>query len=252
MKLRLKILSGFLALALMLFLAGIWSIYELNTIGASAHKFLIDNYQSINAADTMIEALEREDSAVLLLTLGKWDEGRTLLNSADALFLSGFSVASNNLTIPGEKAYIDSIEQKYDTYKGLWEKPIVSTPKEGNLEWYFEGIHQAFLDVKSAVKDLRAINNDAMYETATGVKDRANRAIMPGIIAMIAALVFSLLFSFFVNYYVVNPILRITKGLRDFVEKHHPFQVEIESNDEIKELGDLVMTLSHIFGQRQL
>ncbi len=243
MGLRLKILSGFLALALMLFLAGIWSIYELSAIGESGQKLLRENYRSIQAAKMMLESLEREDSAILLLLLGKWQEGRTILNAADSSFSAALQMARSNLTIPGEQAYTDSIAQRYRLYKSLWEKPIVSTYKEGNLDWYFGEVHRAFLEAKAAVNALMEVNSSAMYKTATEVRERANRAITPGIIAMIAALVFSLLFNFFVNYYVVSPVIRIARGIEQFLEEHRPFDVEVESNDELKELGNLVMTL---------
>ena len=72
MRLRLKILSGFLILAFMLSIAGIWSIYELQSIGTSVQQLLEDNYKSIDASKIMLEALEREDSGILLLLSGKW------------------------------------------------------------------------------------------------------------------------------------------------------------------------------------
>ena len=99
MGIRFKILLGFLTLAVMLFIAGVWSIYELNSIGSSVPKLLDENYRSIHAAKKMIEALEREDSAVLLLLLGRWDEGRFLLNTADSLCIKNFDVAYTNITI---------------------------------------------------------------------------------------------------------------------------------------------------------
>jgi len=69
MGLRTKILSEFLILTTMLLIARIWSIYELTRVGTSVQRLLDDNYKSINAANMMIEALERKDSAVLLSSI---------------------------------------------------------------------------------------------------------------------------------------------------------------------------------------
>ena len=66
MKLRMKIMSGFLILVIMLALAGIFSIYELTTISSSVQSLLDDNYKSIIAAKKMIEALERHPSAAVV------------------------------------------------------------------------------------------------------------------------------------------------------------------------------------------
>jgi len=216
MSLRFKILSGFLILALMLAIAGIWSIYELKSVGTFVQELLDENYRSINAAEMMVEALEREDSAILLLLLGKWEEGRKIIDSADDLFERGYQIAENNLTIPSERDFVERIRQRYTVYKNMWGKPIVGTDKEGNLDWYFRGLHAQFLDVKSAVNELKELNEDTLYRTASDLKSRANRAVMPGIVAVISALVFSLIFNYFVNHYMVDPINRMAHGIEDF------------------------------------
>ena len=243
MTLRIKILSGFLILAVMLFVAGIMSIFELSSIGASVQKLLDDNYKSISAAKNMVEALEREDSAILLLLSGKWNEGRSTIETADRLFNDGFEIAKNNVTIPGEKEYVDKIELNYDAYRSLWIKPIVGTQHEGDLSWYFKKVHKAFQDVKKSVEKLMAVNNRAMYKTASDLENRAHRAIMPGIVAMLSALIFVIIFNFFVNYYIVSPLINLTKGIRAFIATGKPFDVKIETKDELLELVSSIKEL---------
>ncbi len=243
MGLRFKILLGFLTLAIMLFIAGIWSIYELNSIGASIPKMLDENYQSIHAAKKMIEALEREDSAILLLLLGKWDEGRSILDAADSLFNNSYRSAYANITIPGEQIHLETIKSRYQNFKNLWQRPIVGTKKEGSIEWYFQNTHNSFLAVRSSLEDLIDLNDKTMYRMASILENRSNRAIMPGIIAVLSAFVFTLIFNFLVNYYVVGPIIKITARIKKFKENRTPFDVTIETKDELfylaNEIGDL-------------
>ncbi|MFO7838725.1 MAG: MCP four helix bundle domain-containing protein [Desulfosalsimonadaceae bacterium] len=244
MKIRTKIMLGFLILALMLVVAGAFSIYELTTIGSSVQKLLDDNYRSITAAKKMTGALEREDSGILLLLSGKWKQGRETITVADANFQKAFETAESNLTIQGEKGYVDKIRTLYKKYKGLWNRPIVGTQYEGNLNWYFEDVHSAFKDVKTAVQELMAINDKAMYETASNLKNRAHRAVMPGIVAILSALVFTLIFNFFVNIYIVNPILSINRSINDFMTKEEPVLIDMDTNDELSELADSVSQLA--------
>ena len=243
MGIRIKVLSGFLILACMLFLAGGWSIYELTKIGTSVQALLDDNYRSINATRIMIEALEREDSAVLLLQSGNWDEGREIITSADLSFQEGFGIASRNITIPGEKGYVDKIEAAYKDYKNLWIKPIVGTSSEKNLDWYFREAHPKFQQVKSDVEGLMTLNDEVMYKTASDLKNRAYRAVMPGVVAILSALVFSFVFSYFVNYYLVGPIIRITTGIQNLLDHGKSFNVKIETEDEMKSLADAIQKL---------
>lgn len=243
MGLRIKILSGFLVLSLLLLIAGLWSIYELNSISSSFKNSLDENYQSIRVAKRMKEALEREDSGILLLLLGKWEGGRSILHSADSLFEQELEFAYTNITIPGEKKHLESIKSKYSYYKSLWERPIVDTGKERNMEWYFQKMHSSFLAVKEPINDLITINNKMMYETAAELQNRSNRTILPGIVAVLSALVFTFIFNYLVNYYLVSPLIRITDQIRKFREKRIPFNVTIETKDEIFYLADTIQNL---------
>jgi len=244
MKIRTKIMMGFLILALMLIIAGAYSIYELTTLSASVQHLLDDNYKSIHAAKQMIESLEREDSGILLLLLGKWKEGRNTINDADKNFMKALDIAKNNLTITGEKDIIDAISSNYLTYRKHWDQPIVDTEYEGNLKWYFEQIHRDFIAVKTTVQNLMAINDQTMYKTASMLKNRAHRAVMPGIIAIAAALVFTLIFNFFVNLYIVNPILTIISSAKNFLQTGKPIKLKIHTNDEINDLANSVINLT--------
>ena len=243
MGLRAKILSGFMILTMMLVVVGIWSIYELTRVGTSVQRFLDENYKSINAGKMMIEALEREDSAVLLLLSSEWKEGRSILTSGDELFQKGFAIAQNNVTIPGEGVYVGEIEAKYKAYKNLWVKPIVDTSKEGNLAWYFQEVHQAFQGVKLSVGKLVTLNDQTMYQTASELKGRAHRAVMPGIVAILAALIFTALFNFFTNHYVISPIITTTRAVQDFMETGQLPDIQVETHDELLDLVSSVQQL---------
>lgn len=243
MRLRTKILLGFLFPALMLLVAGAWSIYELNSVGASVQKLLDDNYRSINAGRSMLEALEQQDSAILLLLLGKWDQGRRLITPADSLFEAGFQAALHNLTVPGERNCLDSVRVHYDAYKNLWLRPIVGTQKERNLDWYFTEVHTRFQQTKNSINHLIHLNDQVMYQTASDLKEKSKRTIMPGVVAILSALVFTFIFSYFVNYYVLNPIFRIIKGIQAHLESRRPFNVEVETRDELADLTSAIRTL---------
>lgn len=252
MKLRFKVLTGFLVLALMLSVAGVWSIVELQSISAGVQDILDENYKSIVSAKTMLEALEREDSGLLLLMLGRWEEGRSIIAAADSQFNAGFNIAAHNLTIPGEAAYVEAIETSYRAYKEIWERPIVDTQREGNLNWYFESVHRAFLAVKAAVNDLMTLNDGAMFATSSALRNQANRAIMPGIVAIAAALVFSAMFSYFVNLYMVRPIVRITEGIQRSVRGRTGFDVQVDTHDELADLAESIRTLAGRVDKRDL
>jgi hypothetical protein len=244
MKLRIKILTGFSILAFMLLISGLWSIHEMNSISSSTKKILDENYQSIYAAKEMKEALEREDSGILLLLLGKEKEGKTIINTADSLFEERLKFTYTNITIPGEQIHLDSIQSKYHFYKNLWVRQVTDTSEENNLELYFQKIHQSFLTVKEAINDLIDLNDKLMYQTSFEIENRSERAIIPGIIAILSALIFTFIFNYLVSYFMVSSIRKITEGINNFKENRTPFDVKIEkTKDEIYYLADAIRNL---------
>lgn len=243
MGIRLKILSGFLTLAVMLFLAGIWSVYELNHVGLSVQGLLEENYRSINAAEAMIEAVEREDSGLLLMLGGKKKEGRSILEKGDSQFREALSTAAHNVTIPGEQEYVEEIRRAYSVYqerlKTAWTAPEFGK----DAQWYIEQVHPAFGGVKEAVSGLIVLNDRIMYKTASDLKARAQRAVMPGVVAIVSALIFSLVFNYFVNYYLVSPMLRVTHAIQDYLKIGKPVEIHVESRDELGALADAIREL---------
>ena len=230
-------------LAFMLAVASSWSIYELNAVGSSVQKILDENYQSIYAAKEMKEALERQDSGILLLLLGKWQQGRAILASADSIFEAKVQFAEANITIPGEQQHLHTIRHRYSAFKKLWERPIVDTEREGNLDWYSRDVHRAFLSLKESINALIALNDKMMYQTASNLENRTHRDIMPDIVAVIAALVFSFIFAYLIHYYIVSPIIEITHRINKFKDKRTPYDVEIETKDEILHLSEAIQHL---------
>jgi HAMP domain-containing protein len=236
-----KILSGFLILVVMLAVAGVYSIYELTSISASVQNLLDDNYKSIDAAKGMIEALEREDSGLLLVISGEDLKGNEMLQRADSAFLAALEAANKHLTVQDETRVIGEIERTYESYKTLWSDAGKS---DYDMEWYFEYGHTAFLSVKAPLNELIALNDATMYGTASNLKNRIHRIIMPGIVAVVSALVFALVFNFFINHYFISPLISITKAVQKSLRTRNFANIEIETNDELKDLASAVNDLS--------
>ncbi|MFO7977276.1 MAG: MCP four helix bundle domain-containing protein [Bacteroidales bacterium] len=242
-KLKYKIFASFMLLVALLAVAGAISILEFNRLSQSVHGLIDDNYKSIEASKTMLDALEREDSAILLLMLGERTEGRSILQSADQSFLRALEVARNNLTEDNEARYIEAIEEQYALYKVQWKNPIVDTEKQNNISWYKNQVHVAFSDTKSAINALMALNQMTMYQQAADVRERSQRAMMPGIISILSALVFSLLLNFFISRYFVKPITDLSKAVNNLHEGDMELRSNIKSNDEIKGLERAINNL---------
>lgn len=245
MGLKFKILSGFGILAFMLLIAGTWSIIELKHVGETVTEIMDENYKSISAAKSMKEALEREDSAILLLLLGKKVDAVNILNSADSLFENSYQIAKANVTLEGETQIVDSINILYSKFSTGWESLLQEYDiNDSDIDLYMNNLHKSFLSVRNTADKLIDLNDREMYKSSKETESRSRRAVMPGIIAIISAIVFTLLFNYFVNKYMINPIIEITDRINKFTTKRIPFDYHLDSRDEISKLADSVTILA--------
>jgi len=235
-KLRHKIFIGILLLAILLAASGSMVLYQFLILNSTVNQLIEDNYKTIYACQNMLDALEREDSGILLLSLGNWEEGRHIIRSADSTFNASFSISANNLTEENEDQYVKKVKENYTAFKKKWEKPIVNTSKQGNLEWYIDEINGDFLKTKESVYSLMVLNQKSMYEEASLLKERAYRAIMPGIVSVVAVILFAFLFNFFLFKSFIKPLNSLTETTRKYTPNQPKFQSNIKADDEFKEL----------------
>lgn len=250
MKLRSKIISGFIIINLMLIIAGAWSIYELNLMGNKVGTLLEHNYEKLNASKAMKEALEREDSALLLLLMDNKSEGKAILTKGDSLFsakISQIADESNDQEVKIKK----NIEMEYLKFKETWGNVDKISQRENKLDLYFEQIYSSFLETSLAVDKSIKYQETKIYNSSKEMEQRSRRAIMPGIVAIISAVIFTILFNFFVNQYIVTPVIEITRRIKKFLRDHIPFDYHISTKDEIANLIDEINILcSHVDSER--
>jgi hypothetical protein len=76
------------------------------------------------------------------------------------------------------------------------------------------------------------------------LKTRARRTIMPGVVAIISALIFTAVFNFFINLYFVSPILKLSAGIRNFIQTGDRSALHVDCSGEIADLAAAVEELS--------
>jgi NtrC-family two-component system sensor histidine kinase KinB len=94
-----------------------WAVANLVSLGQASNAILRENYRSILAAENMVDALERQDSAILLLFMGDTAKGIAQFRENEAVFLQWLTRAKDNITIQGEAELVQAIETDYATYR---------------------------------------------------------------------------------------------------------------------------------------
>jgi len=180
MKLRAKILGGYGILLVLMIVVWGGAVVNLHQLGKAGEAILRENFASILAAENMINRIERQDSAILLLLLGYEEEGQSQFRTNEMEFVQWLGRARDNITIEGEARIIETIDNGYHdylaTYVGI-SRLYPSSSREAG-EFYHETMLPVFQQVRDACLALRELNQKAMVDTSARAQRISRRSIL--------------------------------------------------------------------------
>jgi two-component system, NtrC family, sensor histidine kinase KinB len=251
MNLKKKILLGYGVVFFFLGLVVAWAVGNLIFLGAATDAILKENYRSILAAENMVAALERQDSAVLFTILGERDKGLALIREQESDFLQWMARAKDNVTIPGEHDLIRNIEKRFAEYRTLifesTSVPEVAAPgKLRPKEHYFTSIFPLFSEIRETCIQLRQLNESTMYSASIRANTIASRAIYSTIAVASSALILAMIFSLVLSARITNPVKELMEASRKIADGNYSVQVPVKTRDE---LGLLAIEFNKMSGQ---
>jgi len=191
MRLRTRILFGYWYLVILLIISAVGAALGFHRLGDNIGRVLTENFDSIHASISMTESLERQDSAVLAVLLGK-DGAREQLESSETTFSEALARARSNITIKEEVEVIDDIERRFAAFTAARDE-LLDAPPEYPLRAYEDETFPRFEEVKGRVLDLLELNYQAMVEADRHAQSTALRRASTLALLVLVAL-FSLAF----------------------------------------------------------
>lgn len=238
LSLRTKILAGY-GLALVLLIAVLVLGYvNLNRLGLASESILRENYRSIRAAEQMIDAVERQDSGVLIYLLGRRDSGLVQYRRGQSRFQRWLARAQDNVTIDGEREVLARIDSAYTAYTVAFTELIeggAAAPPDSVA--YSSEIAPRFRAVREALVELRRLNQETMFAASARAERIADRAkwslgVAGGLVVLIG-----LAFSTVLSRRITRPLNRLTEAAASIAEGNYDVEVDEERSDELGELA---------------
>ncbi|MFW6281113.1 MAG: MCP four helix bundle domain-containing protein, partial [Halanaerobium sp.] len=196
-----KMLLGFAVMIIII--AGVvgWSIYNFETLSSAINDIMVENYRSITASDAMVEAIERQDSALLLLIRAPEDRGQKIFRRNEKEFYSWLARAEDNITIEGEGEILSSINDNYiefiSSFDNFYNAAAGTNETGERWEIYNDELQSKFTEIKGDIRELREINRQEMVDAQQNADSRANQAIIYTIGLALLVIIFSLVFAFY-------------------------------------------------------
>jgi two-component system, NtrC family, sensor histidine kinase KinB len=232
---RKKILLGYGASLLLIIVVLSWAVFMILRLGRASESILRENYQSILAAENMIDAVERQDSATLLILLGYEQQGISEFRENETLFLQWLGRAKDNITIPGEKDIIDNLEKGYTRYLSeisnlqllFHSKPAQATNA------YHEVILPLFRSIRDTCIKLRDLNHETMYATSNRANNISVKAVLSISLIGAVSVIIVIVFSLFLSHLISRPVTELKEAALQVGQGNYDVQVPVRGEDEL-------------------
>jgi two-component system, NtrC family, sensor histidine kinase KinB len=238
--LRLKILLGYILLTGITVLVAGWAIFHFVRLGTALDDILLENYRSVVAAEHMMDALERQDSAQLLLLFGLEDQAGDIFLENERTFYSWLTRAEENITIEMETPLLERIASGYKDYlHSYYEMRLLlrSGDTQGVSDYYLNESYPLFQEIKQDSRQLLEINQAAMIAGNDRAKLATRQAVASTAGVSVVALLLGLLFGFNLVRVILKPVNQLTKSVRLVRDGRLDEIEEIRAEDEIGELA---------------
>lgn len=235
-----KISLVYLYLVLMIAVVGAVSVINLYKLSGAIDGLMIANYKSINAVNNMLEAVERQDSAVLIYINVDTQKGIDIFSENNIVFTKWLNVEIYNITEPGEEELANSTNLLYSDYvKSFLQLQEIRNSQgiEKSVDLYNSTIMPRFLRLKQEMKALSLINEKAMFNGKTQATKNAKHSMY----VIVAITTFAILGGFFAALFFTNrflmPIYSLTQTIKLVKAGNLNQHANIISKDEFGELA---------------
>ncbi|MBN1293860.1 MAG: HAMP domain-containing protein [Candidatus Latescibacteria bacterium] len=248
--LKKKIFAGYgIVLILLLVVLG-WSLVHISRLGRASDAILSENYKSILAAENMINALERQDSAILFLLHGKVEESVKQYRNNEMIFMEWFGRAKDNITIAGEDSIIYQIENEYKNY--LVQFMILKDAYENEKATITELMEvlygklqiTTFHALYNSCINLRELNQATMFKASDNAARLARHAMISMTLIGLLTIAVGVGFSLFLANFITQPIRQLIVGTHEIAEGNYTVNIPKRSTDEFGLLADDFNTMT--------
>ena len=176
MTLRRQIIAGFAVVALPVILLALVAYGVIGTLGGAVDAVLQENERSLEAAAEMEGALERMDSAALLVLLGQREEANGISLAARPRFLNALQVAEGNLTIDGEGEVVERAQTAFTELERGFVGMLQAEESDDARRAYANAFTSAFETARASVDELERLNRETAQSSARDAQVTAQRA----------------------------------------------------------------------------
>ncbi|HEY4002293.1 MAG TPA: ATP-binding protein [Candidatus Xenobia bacterium] len=225
-------LSHFLLIVLMMVMMGA-GVGVVTHLGWAIDRLVRDNYDSVEAAQQMDDALESQQEAALLMLLGDTEQARQQYQANWDRFRTAYQIEANNITEPHEQEATDDILNGSNQYRHDMQA-FMAHPDAAVLKQLEPEYHK----LKLAVGAVRAINQDAMRNGDRQARSEAGLAALAGVCAAVCCIGLSVWLALRSINHSLLPLNTLVRQAEEIGAGHWNHRIELYRSDEIGALAE--------------
>jgi PAS domain S-box-containing protein len=227
---------GLALIAALVGATGLWNLYRLEK---SVNNLMTKNYDSIDAVSHMMEAVERQDSGMLVLMDIDRQSGIDTFVNYNRIFLSNFDFEKGNITENGEAEAVDMLQKDYSDYSKMifTLQDKLSESDTAAHTYYSDTVEPLFIKIKADCWDIININRDAMFAGKQATTDSARQSMLTLLVLSLAAIVLGYVISRYFILRFLRPLRDLSESIARVREGDLYQQVSIRANDETGKLA---------------
>ena len=238
-----KVLLGCIVMAVILFFSSLISVFEFTRMNRYVSGVIADNIRSINAARELLSVSEQYNVDLMNgLVLDNAEHPQDMSLFREEELVASFENLSRSFVTPEERAAADSVLYAYSAYMQvvaeadqMWENEYTE-----RQHWFFNRLQPVYLKFRGYMMQLTSVCQDALIASSQDIREGTYRSLMPGLVSVLVGLIMVLLFNYFLNYYLINPLLKVTGGIKGYRYHGRGYDVKLDSDDELLELNEAV------------
>ena len=261
---RKRVLVSFLSVVVLLFFAGLVSLFELRRVSSDTEEILRASERNLGLAKDMLDAAARQNKAVVHSIVFRQRDYDTVLMGSIAEMARTLEVVRREAV---EQAYLDTLSASAMNVQRLTQEFLrlqaqrVASEASGRLElrggedslsmksvemdfdgarWDAEAYSKAYDKLTGSIKNYMISTQSSLAPRTEQLKRNAYRAVTPVLISLLVMIAIVLMLYYFVSAYLVRPVLAMNKSLGDYLRFGLPFRIKAEVKDEVAELKDRI------------
>lgn len=242
MGIKAKVRAACVILGSILLFSSIISIFEYSNMNRYVTRVLSENIESINSSKDLLEAAEGYNLQLMYIINGLPEDVNEIDKGDITLKFSNLHRKFDG-NVPSSS--VDSVIFAYTAYMQVARE--AGTVWNGDLwqrrEWFFNRLQPVYIKLRGYVQELTFVSQDALIDNSKSLQDNFYRSMVPSSASLILILLLVLLFNYYLNYYLINPFLKVSKGITDYRKFNKEYNVNVDSEDEISELNNAARDL---------